>query len=300
MKNQPLLEADWIAQLDRLTLSTKQRVRGTRQGRRRSKELGVSLEFADYREYTPGDDVRRFDWSVYGRTGRKVVRQYLDEQELQVTLYVDHSQSMQFGDEHGYSKWLHSAKLAASIGYMTLAAYDRLAIYRVDDEINEGLPLLRGRAAAHRLLSFLEHTEVSGRGSLSEAFQNTAKLPKLPGMTWIFSDCWTESGEAELEEAIARLQAARQEVVLVQVLSREEIQPSLTGDLKLIDAELGTFKEAAITGRLIEAYEKEFAAYRGRLAEFCARRGVAYVLAPIDVPLREIVFGRCRELGLIR
>ncbi|MEJ8306761.1 DUF58 domain-containing protein [Saccharibacillus sacchari] len=300
MKPEELLGADWIARLNRLTLSTGQRVRGTRQGRRRSRELGASLEFADYREYSPGDDVRRFDWSVYGRTGRKVVRQYLDEQELQVTLYMDVSQSMAFADDGGASKLLHASRLAASIGYMTLAAYDRLGVYRVDERIGDGMPLLRGRPATHRLLEFLAASEAGGRGDLAEAFKDRSRLPKLPGMTWIFSDCWTERGEEELEEAVARLQAARQEVVLVQVLTRGEIQPRLSGDLKLIDAELGTFKEAALTGRLIEAYEQEFTAYRGRLAEFCARRGVAYVLAPVDVPLRETVLGTMRELGLVR
>ncbi|GGN99471.1 DUF58 domain-containing protein [Saccharibacillus kuerlensis] len=300
MKPDDLLKADWIARLDRLTLSTGRRVRGTRQGRRRSREMGASLEFADYREYSPGDDVRRFDWSVYGRTGRKVVRQYLDEQELQVTLYVDCSQSMAFADENGPSKLLHASRLAASIGYMTLAAYDRLGVYRVDERVGEGLPLLRGRPAIHRMLEFLASSEPAGRGALSEAFTDRSRLPKLPGMTWIFSDCWTERGEEELEEVIARLQAARQEVVLVQVLTRGEIQPRLSGDLKLIDAELGTFKEAALTGRLVEAYEREFASYRGRLAEFCARRGIAYILAPTDVPSIETILGTMRESGLVR
>ncbi|NGZ75996.1 DUF58 domain-containing protein [Saccharibacillus alkalitolerans] len=300
MKPEELLSAEWIARLDRLTLATGRRVRGTRQGRRRSRELGASLEFADYREYSPGDDVRRFDWSVYGRTGRKVVRQYLDEQELQVTLYVDVSRSMDFSDEDGPSKLLHASRLAASIGYMTLAAYDRLGVYRVSERIGEGLPLLRGRPAVHRMLDFLASSEAEGRGDLAGAFAERSRLPRLPGMTWIFSDCWTERGEEELEEAMARLQAARQEVVLVQVLTRGEIAPRLTGDLKLIDAELGTFKEAALTGRLVEAYEREFDAYRGRLAEFCARRGIAYVLAPTDVPLRETVLGTMRETGLVR
>ncbi|QDH22405.1 DUF58 domain-containing protein [Saccharibacillus brassicae] len=330
MKPEQLLGAEWTARLDRLTLSTARRVRGTRQGRRRSRELGASLEFADYREYSPGDDVRRFDWSVYGRTGRKVVRQYLDEQELQVTLYLDCSQSMAFADEGAPTqsrhashladepaptkllhasrladespptKLLHASRLAASVGYMALAGYDRLGVYRVGARVGEGLPLLRGRPAVHRMLNFLAASEPEGRGDLAEAFGERSRLPKLPGMAWVFSDCWTERGEEELEEALARLQAARQEVVLVQVVTRGEIEPRLSGDLKLIDAELGTAKEAALTGRLLEAYEREFAAYRGRLAEFCARRGIAYVLAPTDVPVREIVLGTLREQGWVR
>ncbi|MDO3408658.1 DUF58 domain-containing protein [Saccharibacillus sp. CPCC 101409] len=300
MKAEELLGADWTARLDRLSLSTGRRVRGTRQGRRRSREMGASLEFADYREYSPGDDVRRFDWSVYGRTGRQVVRQFLDEQELQVTLYLDCSESMAFADEGGPDKLSHAARLAASIGYMTLAAYDRLGVYRFGERIEGGLPLLRGRPAIHRMLSFLAESRAMGRGNIASAFADRSELPKLAGMSWIFSDCWTERGEEELEETMARLQAARQEVVLVQVLTRGEIQPKLSGDLKLIDAELGTYKEAALTGRLVEAYEREFAAYRSRLAEFCARRGISYVLAPTDVPLGETVLQTMRGIGLIR
>src|SRR5690606_25969989 len=160
--------------LERLSIASKRRVRGTMQGKRRSSRFGSSLEFADYREYAPGDDIRRFDWGVYSRTGRPFVRQYWDEQELQVSLYVDASASMDFGgggasgpadgltsddnksdgnqpgrnptgrNKADRNKLIYAKRLAASVGYMALASYDRVQAAVFDSEVDRQLPPVRG------------------------------------------------------------------------------------------------------------------------------------------------------------
>ncbi|GIQ62502.1 hypothetical protein PACILC2_10700 [Paenibacillus cisolokensis] len=142
-----------LYRLERMSLPAKGRFRGTMQGKRRSRALGSSLEFADYRPYAPGDDIRRIDWNVYGRTGRAFVRQYWDEQELSVCLYIDVSTSMRFGEESG-RKLDYALRLAACVGYAALAGDDRAAVRLFADGIVRELPMCRGRGAAHRLFRF--------------------------------------------------------------------------------------------------------------------------------------------------
>lgn len=314
-----LLPPEWMTRLERLSLGARTRVAGTLQGKRRSRRLGSSLEFADYRLYTPGDDVRRFDWGVYSRTGKAFVRQFMDEQELMVSIYVDCSASMNArtsassldlsqstggsksgGEDAEGAKWLLARQLAASIGYMALASYDRLQVACYSRTLDSRLPVLRGKGAAHRLFSHLQQAPTGGDGSLAEALSVPGALPRLPGMTWIFSDFWLEGGEEELSRSLSLLAGAGQETVLVHVLSREELEPRLSGDLRLVDSERMTGKEVAVTGRVLDAYREELENYRQMLARVCAERGMTYVLIPADMPLQEAVFGILAGAGLVK
>lgn len=314
-----LLPPEWLTRLERLSLGARTRVAGTLQGKRRSRRLGSSLEFADYRLYAPGDDVRRFDWGVYSRTGKAFVRQFMDEQELMVSIYVDCSASMNArtstslldsstssgtpvsgGMDSGGAKWMLARQLAASIGYMALSSYDRLQVACYSRTLDSRLPILRGKGAAHRLFAHLQQAPTGGDGSLAAALSVPGALPRLPGMTWIFSDFWLEGGEEELSRSLSLLSGASQETVLVHVLSREELEPRLSGDLRLVDSESLTGKEVAVTGRVLDAYREELENYRQMLARVCAERGVTYVLIPADMPLQEAVFGILAGAGLVK
>lgn len=307
-----LLPPEWLPRLERLSLDAKRRVAGTLQGKRRSRRLGSSLEFADYRVYSPGDDVRRFDWGVYSRTGKAFVRQFMDEQELTVSLFVDCSASMGAvmssptepsaadpAGTKGSSKWLLARQLAASIGYMALSSYDRLQVACYSRSINARLPIMRGKGSAHRLFSFLQGAETGGEGSLGAALAVPGALPRQPGMTWVFSDFWLEGGEEELFRALSLLSGTGQEVVLVHVLSREELEPKLTGDLRLVDSETMSGKEVALTGKVLDAYKEELERYRTMLSRVCAERGMSYVLIPADMPLTDAMFGVLAGAGLV-
>ncbi|WP_334073704.1 MULTISPECIES: DUF58 domain-containing protein [Paenibacillus] len=294
--NQPLLPPSLLPRLERLSLNSGRQVRGTAQGKRLSGRFGTSQEFADYREYTPGDDIRRFDWGVYRRTGRPFVRQYWDEQELMVSLYLDISASMDFGEEN---KLHYAKKLAAAIGYMALAADDRVEGALFTDAIRQKLPAVRGKASALRLFRFLQEAEPSGPGNLRSALRSTASLPVRPGMTWIFSDLWLEDGVDALKDALSYLMAAGQDIVLVHVVSPAEIKPLFSGDLRLVDSELGTGKELAISGRFLESYAAEWKNYTGRISAFCMERGIRYVIIPTDLPLEKGIFETLRRAGIL-
>lgn len=307
-----LLPPEWLPRLERLSLDAKRRVAGTLQGKRRSRRLGSSLEFADYRVYSPGDDVRRFDWGVYSRTGKAFVRQFMDEQELTVSLFVDCSASMGAvmsspsepsatdpAGTKGSPKWLLARQLAASIGYMALSSYDRLQVACYSRSINARLPIMRGKGSAHRLFSFLQGAETGGQGNLGAALAVPGALPRQPGMTWVFSDFWLEGGEEELFRSLSLLSGTGQEVVLVHVLSREELEPKLSGDLRLVDSETMSGKEVALTGKVLDAYKEELERYRTMLSRVCAERGMSYVLIPADMPLTDAMFGVLAGAGLV-
>ncbi|WP_110933717.1 DUF58 domain-containing protein [Paenibacillus bouchesdurhonensis] len=306
---EPLLPPSLLPRLERLSIVSKRRVRGTMQGKRRSNRFGSSLEFADYREYAPGDDIRRFDWGVYSRTGRPFVRQYWDEQELQVNLYVDISASMDFGDKEasaknnepssGANKLNYAKRLAASVGYMALASYDRVQGTVFSSEVEGQLPPIRGKASAARLFSFLQAAEPSGIGNLAQALRQPKALPKQPGMTWVFSDFWLDGGIDELAQTLSFLLAAGQEIVLVQVLSPEETAPNLSGDLRLVDSELGTGKEIALTGKVLDAYRRTLQAYQAEIAHFCSERAIYYVQITTDTPLETGIFETLRGAGVL-
>ncbi len=159
------LDPKLLLRLEQMSLAAKRRTRGTMQGKRRSKQLGASLEFADYRMYAPGDDIRRFDWGAYARTGKPFIKQFMDEQELQVNLYIDVTRSMGFPlEEAAGNKLMYARQLAACIGYMALSGYDRVSARLFSDRIVRELPMLRGKGSVHRLFRFCRRRKRNREG----------------------------------------------------------------------------------------------------------------------------------------
>jgi uncharacterized protein (DUF58 family) len=290
-------DAGLLSKLERLSLAAGSRIKGTLAGKRRSTSLGGSQEFADYRPYAPGDDIRRIDWNVYGRTGKPYLRQYWDEQELHVSLYVDVSRSMSaFGGER-HNKLTSALRLAAAVGYAALCGGDRLTARTFSGQtMDEGVRLAGGRASSLPLFRYLaghrpkpfdasDHTtnrsnvdmeqELHGTGNsdLSLPFRSPGRLPRRAGVSWLFTDGWYEQGIAE---TLLALKSAGQHVVFVQLLSPEEIDPRLDGELRLIDAELGTGKEVALSSGRLKDYRAALSAYREELRTTCANRGIPY------------------------
>ncbi|MDF2662690.1 MAG: hypothetical protein K0Q94_5481 [Paenibacillus sp.] len=293
------LDTATLLRLERMSVAAKNRIRGTMQGKRKSRQTGASLDFADYRLYAPGDDIRQIDWNAYGRSGKPFVKLFHDERELQVRLWVDVSASMNTGGETagGSTKLDHAKKLAASIGYMALAGYDRVGAGIFGDRITSVLPVMRGKASARRLFRFLEEAEPVAAGDMEKALAQPGALPRQPGMTWIFSDFLYETG---ISETLNVLLAARQEIVVVQVLSPEELYPAYNGDLRLVDVETGAGKEVAMSGKVLKAYKEALDAYTVGLRAFCHERGIAYAMAPTNVPVLEWIATTMRQTGVLQ
>lgn len=287
-----------LGELERITLAAAGRIKGTLAGKRRSVTLGGSQEFADYRPYAPGDDVRRIDWSVYGRTGRAYVRQYWDEQELHLRLYVDISRSMSFGGMEA-NKLTYAFRLAACIGYSALCGDDRVSAALFSDRIEKEASPLHGRASSPKWFQFL--AEALGQASaetahqinlstasldMSAPFRAPGSMPRRAGTAWIITDGMYERG---IEDAILALQAAKQQVVLCQLLSPEELDPDLSGELRLIDSELNTGKEIAVGHRLLADYRSAVAEHRAGLRRICQERGASYAFVNTGRSMKETI-----------
>lgn len=299
MNNGLLLDQDLLLKLETLALATKSRIAGSMQGQRRSRHIGSSLEFADYRLYSPGDDIRQLDWHAYGRTGKPFIKLFMDEQEMQVHLYVDASQSMGFGatDEGSHSdKFKYACQLAACIGYIALVNYDRVSAAFFSDVLLARTALMRGRGSAHNLFQFLAAGEPSGIGKIDEAMMRPLSMPRQRGVVWLFSDFWYEDG---IEETIGYVRAAGHEVVVVHVLSPQEISPDLSGDLRLIDSELKSGMEVAMSSAVWRAYEAALEQHTHALRRFCYDQHIPYVLATTDMALTDAVFKLFYKSGIV-
>lgn len=294
MSKNHLLDPSWLSRLERMQVASRRAASGSKAGKRRARQLGSSMEFADYRAYVPGDDLRQLDWNAYARSGKLFLKKFLDETELHVTLYIDCSRSMDYGQP---SKMSLAVQLAAALGYLSLCHLDHVSVYAFDRQIVGSLRGLQGKGQSVRLLQFLSGLEAGGTGDLQQAIRSPGAVHGKAGISIVLSDFLFESG---YEQAIAYLQAARQDVTLVQILSQEELAPAYQGELRLIDSETAQAKEISVTGTLMEEYRKSVQQYQRQLAAFAYRRGISYVAVQPEQPLETMLFSVFRQAGVIR
>lgn len=289
-----LLAPSFLKRLEQLEIGSRRLVRGTQSGSRRSRMLGQSIEFADYRSYTAGDDIRQVDWYAYARLGKWFLKVFLDERELTVSLYIDCSRSMSFGNP---SKGRRALEIAAALGYMSLHRLDRVAVTTFDSRVRNVLPPQHGRQNVQKLLNFLEKVTFNESGDMAEALGQPSALPKQSGMAIVLTDGWTEGG---YEHPLSRLQAARQQLTVLHLTTREERDPSFQGDLRLIDSETKRYKDVAMSPAILKQYRQTYAAYTDGFREWCFRRGIGYIPIAAEDSLEQTVFTLFRQAGLIR
>lgn len=290
-----MLDGQLLRRLEKLNISSKVSIRGSHQGKRRSKQLGSSMDFSDYRLYSPGDDIRNIDWNAYGRTSKPFVKLFMDEQELQVHLWIDQSKSMDFGgDREDEQKLEYAKKLAAAVGYISLCSYDRVGALFFNSESNARLPLVRGKGSLPRLLQFMADQQAFGEGDLESSLLAPPVLPRFPGMVWIFSDFLYDKG---IYETLSRLKAAGQQVYAVQVLAEQELRPRWIGDLQLIDSESSLGKEVSMSKKVLRKYEAELQAHTEALQKWCSQLMVNFVQVNTAAPLEQTILYTFRNIG---
>ena len=291
---QPLLDADFLARLGRLEIVSKKVFVGKTKGERLSKRKGQSVEFADFRQYAVGDDLRFLDWNLFARLDRLFLRLFLEEEDLHVYLLIDNSRSMEFGSP---SKLHYAKQVTAALGFIGLTNLDRVVVEAFNDRLTQSTPALRGRRSLWRLMSFLDGLEPAGPSDLTRALKAFSLKASRKGVAIVLSDFMDKGG---YEEGLRYLIARNMDLYVIQVLSAEEIDPPLVGDLKLTDVEDDDVAEVTVSAPLLKRYKETLAAYRGKLAEFCTRRGVNYLFTSNQVPFDRLVLGYLRQRGLIR
>ncbi len=284
-----------LNRLKRLQLVAQQIKRGAIKGDRRSSRRGQSIEFADYRDYVPGDDLRRLDWNIYARHERPFIKLMEDEEDLAVYVALDGSASMDWGDGDE-NKLLFGKKLAAGLGVISLFTGDLLKVeiwggrfspplgnaeqflqQRSDRTEGGGgtqtLGPMRGGANLIRLLSAFD--TVTGTGEIDferQARQFTA-VNKRPGLLIIISDFLYPNG---YEKGLKHLQAQGHEIILLHTLAEDERHPDLNGDLRLVDVETGNAQEVSLTRWMRERYTERLEAWQADLRAFAHQRGMRY------------------------
>jgi uncharacterized protein (DUF58 family) len=289
-----LLPPDLLAQLERLELVTRKVFRGRMKGERRSKRKGQSVEFADFRGYVPGDDLRSLDWNLYARLDKLIVKLFLEEEDLHFYTLIDASPSMDFGDP---TKLQYAKQLAAALGFIGLVRADRVRIETLGQNLRERGPALRGRKSVWRMLDYLNGIEAGEMVSLAAGVKNFCLRNPGKGVVVLVSDLMDKEG---FEAGLRYLVAQQMDVYVIQVLSQEELEPDVKGDLKLVDCEDQDVAEISVSAPLLARYKKTLDAFTGGAQEFCSRRGMNYLLANNQTPVKDLIANYLRRRGLVR
>ena len=291
-----LLSPQFMHKLDRLDVLSRKILAGKLQGERRSKKRGQSVEFADYRPYVAGDDLRFIDWNLYARLDRLFLRLFLEEEDLSVSVLLDVSRSMDWGDPN---KLLYAKRLAAALGYIGLVNYNRVHLYSFAETLVDQLPNLRGRRPIPRVIDFLRRQQPRQAGSLTAVCRHFALAQRAKGLVILISDFFDKG---ELADALRYLAGDRYDVYAIQLLAPQEIDPtkgSLVGDVKLLDCEDGQATEISISPVLIKRYQANLQAYCQHVRAQCRRRGIAYLFSDTSIPFDTLVLKYLREKGLL-
>lgn len=279
--------------LEQLMLVASKVRAGAIKGERRSNKRGTSIEFADYRDYAPGDDLRRLDWNIYARLGRPLTRLYEDEEDLAVHLLLDASASMEWGDGDA-NKFTFARRLIAGLGYISLTTNDRLMIHALG---GESFGPARGRGFSIAMLGYMAKLKAAGRVDLNATLKAYALKATRPGLAIIVSDLFAPNG---FMDGINALLAKGHEVALIHTLAPDEITPPLAGDLRLIDVETGAAQEVSIDGGMRDLYVKRVTAWREDVRLDCTRRGAHFVAAETGSAWEKVILYDLRKLGVVK
>lgn len=271
-----MLTDAFLNRLDTLSLAMRGRAQGGAGGSRRSRQTGSSAEFSDYREYIPGDDIRRLDWNAYARFDRLFLKLFMEEQESLVTVLLDASASMGV-------KWASARSAAEAVGYLALTGGDRLCVHVLKNGRAMRSPQLSGRAAFPRLTGFLDGCAPDGtEGTLTESVKRTEGLKK--GLCFLITDGYAEDA---LKEALDYLRYLKQETAVIHVLSGEELRPGYEGAVRLTDSESGEKLDLLADRSALDAYRDALEDFLKQIRGNCAAREAPYMLLDGDMAFEE-------------
>jgi len=292
--NTTLLNPKLLAQLERLELVSRKIFRGRMKGERRSNRKGQSVEFADFRQYVPGDDLRFIDWNLFARLERLYLKLFLEEEDLHFYALIDTSASMNFGEP---TKLEYAKQLAAALGFIGLCRADRVKIESLGRTSKKPGPTLRGRANLWRMQEYLAGIEPGENVSLVEGVKNFCLRNPGKGILVLITDLLDKAG---YEKALRFLVTQQMDVYVLHVLSPEELAPEIKGDLRLIDCEDSDVAEITVSRPLLDKYKRTLAAFVDGAREFCTRRGMTYLMVSSQTPVETLVANYLRKRGLVR
>lgn len=295
MVKQWAINEEFLQQIERLQMLVKNNVAGMFGGNHQSKSFGSSCEFADYRDYVPGDDVTKIDWNTYARFDKLYLKLYLDERQMHTRIYIDASRSMEYGDG---KKALQAVRLAAALAYLSVCEMDKVSVYAVrENRVEEIIGGIVGKDAYFASILKLNEIEFSGDCYLSEAI-----LPSYvgygDGMSVILSDFLTDN---DFEAVIDHLTDKKRHVFCLQILSKEELLPQVRGKVHFFDSEnADRFYRKNIDREIAAAYKQALAFATDRIRNYSNARGGDYLLASAEDSPSKILFEKLTEMGVLK
>lgn len=290
-----VIDDEFLQQIELLQMLVKNNVAGMFGGNHKSKTYGSSCVFADYREYTPGDDITKIDWNAYARFEKLYTKLYLDERQMHTRIYIDASYSMGFGKG---KKDEQALKIAAAFAYLSVCEMDKVSVYTVQNkQLNPVISGMLGKESYISSINALNEVTFAGDSYVSDAIVPST-VGYGDGMSIIISDFLTDN---DYEAAIDHLAGKKRHVLCVQVLSKEELHPKARGKMHFFDSEdSGKYYRKNITREIAQAYKKAVEYATGRIREYCAARGADYLLVCSEDPLGKLFFGKLTDEGVLK
>lgn len=291
----PLFDSDFLKKLEYLSLVSRRVFRGSLLAQRRTMQLGGGIEFADHREYTPGDDFRYLDWNLYARHDQLMLKRFQEEEDLHVYFLLDCSRSMGFGTP---PKFDFARRVTAALAYIALADLDRVAVAAFAGDILADFPLTRGKARILSLLKFLEDLKPQGTlTDLTRVATGFVHRTQRRGLAIVVSDLYDPAG---FQRGLDLLRHRRYEPHVVQIYDRREAEPALLGDMELYDIENETAQKVTVTERSLRRYRKIFADFQESVQRYCRNYGLGCTRTSTEIPFDELILKMMRTAGAVR
>lgn len=288
-----LLSSQFLRQLEHLRLSSHHAVTEREGGDAPSHRHGASVEFADYRDYQPGDDYRSIDWTLAARLDRLFVRLFRAEENLRLELHIDTSTSMYFGRP---TKADYAIQLAAALGYIALRNGDRVDVELFGRQAQARFGNTRGRQATAALFRFLGSAVNSGGTDINAVLRRASRATSGSGLALVISDLMDPAGYAQGLDA---LRSSGRQPIVIHLLSPEELLPEATGDFTWIDAETNASVDITVDTETLTLYRETLANWCDEIHAFCSSRRIPYYQVNTSTPLADLVLRSLRKGGLL-
>lgn len=281
-----LFDSKFMESLNKLIIAANTTVLSGLEGRRKSSTKGSSVEFSDYREYVYGDDLRRLDWNTYARLEKMVVKLFNEEKEAKVNIFLDVSKSMDYGEPN---KSFISRRLTLAIIYIALKGYDSVSLYLIKDDETKKLNNIRGKDGIFKAIEQVRNIQYTGESSLYPAIKKT-NLGKKE-ITFVISDFFAQD---EMDVLLKFLRYMEHKVFLYQVLSKNEINPHIEGNVRLVDSENESYFDISLSGSILDDYYKAYKKFVNNLKELSNRNKSHFMqvveMADIEEAIKKVVF----------
>ena len=290
---QSAFDSEFLKKLEYLYIVSKKIFAGRIKAERRSTRRGVSVEFADYRNYTPGDDFRYIDWNAFARLDELLLKLYEEREDLHIYILVDASQSMTYGE---LPKLIYAKRVAAALAYIGLSNLDRIGITAFNTTDMHRLPTERGKGKIFTVLNFLDQINGTGETDMEHAFRNFVHMTKRRGLVVVISDLFDPKG---FTAGLNMLKFQKHDLFVIHIIDEKEAEPNLLGDYHLVDIETDQLQPVTINENHIKRYKALFNKYCDDLDRYCTQREISLVRTMTKAPFEELILRIFRMGGFV-